>query len=67
MGLVLGQSLMVISGTGVLVSPLYNELRECHSCCLQVNYIVYKHFDRSSSVGLLDPTCVQNVYTSHSF
>ena len=23
-------------------------------CCLQVNYIVYKHFDRSS-----DPTCVQ--------
>ena len=29
-------------------------------CCLHVNYIVYKYFDRSLHVGLLDPTCVQN-------
>ena len=32
-----------------------------HCCCLPVNYIVYKHFDRSLHVGSLDPTCVQNV------
>ena len=31
-----------------------------HCCCLHVNYIVYKHFDRSLHVELLDPTCVQN-------
>ena len=31
-----------------------------HCSCLHVNYIVYKHFDRSLHVGLLDPTCVQN-------
>ena len=31
-----------------------------HCCCLHVNYIVYKHFDRSLHVGLLDPTCLQN-------
>ena len=31
-----------------------------HCCCLHVTYIVYKHFDRSLHVGLLDPTCVQN-------
>ena len=31
-----------------------------HCCCLHVNYIVYKHFDRSLHVGSLDPTCVQN-------
>ena len=29
-------------------------------CCLHVNYIVYKHFDRSLHVRSLDPTCVQN-------
>ena len=28
-------------------------------CCLHVNYIVYKHFDRSLHVGSSDPTCVQ--------
>ena len=28
-------------------------------CCLQVNYIVYKHFDRSLHVGSSDPTCTQ--------
>ena len=64
MGLVLGQSLIVISSTGVLlyekVSPLYSVLRECHCCCLQVNYIVYKYFDRSLHVGSSDSTCVQN-------
>ena len=61
MGLVLGQSFMVISSTGVLkVSPLYNVLWECLCCCLQVNYIVYKHFDKSLHVVSLDPTCVQN-------
>ena len=31
-----------------------------HCCCLHVNYIVYKNFDRSLYVGSLDPTCVQN-------
>ena len=29
-------------------------------CCLLINYIVYKHFDRSLHVGSSDPTCVQN-------
>ena len=31
-----------------------------HCCCLHVNYIVYKHFDRSLHVGSSNPTCVQN-------
>ena len=31
-----------------------------HCCCLHVNYIVYKTFDRSLHVGSLDPTFVQN-------
>ena len=31
-----------------------------HCCCLHVNYIVYKHFDRSLHVESSDPTCVQN-------
>ena len=30
-----------------------------HCCCLHINYIVYKHFDKSLHVGSLDPTCVQ--------
>ena len=64
MGLVLGQSLIVIPNTGVLlyakVSPLYNVLRECHCCCLQVDYIVYKHLDRLLHIGALNPTCVQH-------
>ena len=29
-------------------------------CCLHANYIVYKHFDRSLHIWVLDPTCVQN-------
>ena len=45
MGLVLGQSLMVISTTGTL-----------HFCCLHVKYTVYKHFGRSLHIGSLDPT-----------
>ena len=32
-----------------------------HCCCLHVNYIVYKHFDKSLHVGSSDPTCVQNL------
>ena len=28
-------------------------------CCLQANYIVFKHFDRLVQVGLSDPTCMQ--------
>ena len=36
-------------------------IREWLCCCLQVNYIVYKHFDRSLHIWLLDPTCVQNL------
>ena len=31
-----------------------------HCCCLHVNYIVYKPFDRSLHIGSSDPTCVQN-------
>ena len=31
-----------------------------HCCCLHVNYIVCRHFDRLLHVGSLDPTCVQN-------
>ena len=30
-------------------------------CCLHINCIVYKHFDRSLHVGSSDPTCLQNV------
>ena len=63
MGLVLGQSLIVISSPGVLlyakVSVLYNVLRGCR-CLLKVNYIVYKHFDRLLHIGSLNTTCVQN-------
>ena len=54
---------MVILIMGVLlyakVSPLYNVLWEWLCCCLQVLYIVYKHFDKSLHIWLLDPTCVQ--------
>ena len=57
MGLVLGQSLMVTSTTGILlyakVSLLYNVLWECL-------VIVYKRFGRSLHVGSSDTTCVQN-------
>ena len=57
MGLVLGQSLMIISITSILlyakVSLLYNVLWECI-------VVVYKHFDRSLHIRSLDPTCVQN-------
>ena len=31
-----------------------------HCYCLHVNYIVYKHFDKSLHVGSSEPTCVQN-------
>ena len=31
-----------------------------YCCCLHVNYIVYKHFDRSLHVVSSYPTCVQN-------
>ena len=55
---------MIISNTGVLlyakVSPLNNVLYEWLCCCLQVNYIVYKDFERSLHIGSLDPTGVQN-------
>ena len=64
MRLVLGQSLIIISNTDVLlyakVSPPYIVLWEWFCCCLQVHYIVYKHFDRSLHMGSLSPTCVQN-------
>ena len=32
-----------------------------HCCCLHVNYIVSKHFDRSLHIGSSDPTCGQNL------
>ena len=57
MGLVLGQSLMAVSTTGMLlyakVSLLYNVLWECI-------VFVYKHFDRSLHIRSSEPTCVQN-------
>ena len=31
-----------------------------HCCFLHINYIVYKHIDRTLHVESLDPTCVQN-------
>ena len=31
-----------------------------HCCCLHVKHIVYKHFDKSLHIGLLNSTCVQN-------
>ena len=31
-----------------------------HCCCLHINYIVYKRFDRSLHIVSSDPTCVQN-------
>ena len=34
---------------------------EVNCYCLHVNYIVYKHFDRSLHVGSLDPIFVQNI------
>ena len=55
---------MVISIMGILlyakVSPLYNVLRKWLCCCLQINYLVYKHFDMSVHIKLSDATCVQN-------
>ena len=33
---------------------------EVHCCCLHLNYIVYKHLDRSLYVVSFDPTSVQN-------
>ena len=64
MGLVLGQSLMVISTTGILlyakVFPFINVFIEVYCCCLHVSYIVYKHFHRPLHIGSSDPTCVQS-------
>ena len=55
---------MVISTMGILlyakVSSLYIVLWEWLCCCLQVSYIVYKHFDGSLHIWVLDPTCVKN-------
>ena len=34
-------------------------IQEWLCCCLHVNYIVYKHFDRSLHIWVLDPICVQ--------
>ena len=43
------------------MSLFVNVLREWLCCGLQVNYIVYKHFDKSLHIKSLDPTCVQIV------
>ena len=60
MGLVLAQSLMAISTTGMLlyakVSLLYNVLWEC----IVVVYTQTTLFTNILHVGSLDPTCVQN-------
>ena len=61
MGLVLEQSLMVITITGIPLCakvPCYGSV---YCYCLHVNYIVYKHYDRSLHVVSSDPTCVQNL------
>ena len=59
MGLVLGQRLMVISTTSILlyakVSPLYNVLWE-YIVVVYTKYIIFKHFDRSLHIGSSDPT-----------
>ena len=34
-------------------------IRELLCCCLHANYIVYKHFNTSLHIWILDPTCVQ--------
>ena len=63
MGLVLGKSLMVTSSTGAVIfksiSPFYYALWVCFCCCLQVNYIIYKCFDRSLHNESFDPTCAK--------
>ena len=41
------------------VSLFVNVLWQWLCCGLQVNYIVYKHFDKSLHIRSLDPTCVQ--------
>ena len=64
-GLVLGQSLMVISTTGILlyskVSLLYNVLWDCiFVVYTQTTLFTLFTFDRSLHVRSLDPTRVQN-------
>ena len=56
MGLVLGQSLMVISTTGI---PLYAKVSLLYNVIWECIFVVNKHFDRSLHVGSPDPTCVQ--------
>ena len=62
MDLVLGQSLMVIPTTSILlyakVCPLYNVLWECI-------VVVYKHFDKSLHIESSGPTCVQKFRPVH--
>ena len=58
MGLVPAPSLIVISITGIL---LYAKYISFIMCFVHVNYIVYKHFDKSMHVRSLDPTYVQNI------
>ena len=63
MDIVLGQSLMVITSTSVLLyakmSPLYTVTQEWLCCCLQVNNIVYKYFIRLLHIGSSNPIYVQ--------
>ena len=64
MGLAPGQSLMVTSTMGYPViyksiSPLQC-IMGVHCCCPYVNYIVYKHFDRSLHIKSLDPTYLKD-------
>ena len=41
------------------ISPLQCITR-VNGCCLHINYIVYKHLDRSLHVETSEPTCAQN-------
>ena len=52
---------MIISIMGILLYEKYLPFIkwEWLCCCLQVNYIVYKYFDRSLHIWVLDPTGVQ--------
>ena len=60
MGLVLGQSLMFISTTGIMLCKSISPLSCIGGCCLHLTYMVYKHFDRSLHVGSSETTCVQS-------
>ena len=60
MGLVLGQSLMVISATGILLMQKYLSFIMYYGSALLLFTHKVHCFDKSLHAGSLDPTCVQN-------